>query len=164
LMLCVGANYHTSPPLNLLNLHRLKGQLVRVKRPAILDDLPHIAGAGYIVHANGDLVLGSTYEHRFVNEQPDPGKTNEIIARAALIVPALGDAKPAGTVAGIRVTVPGSRLPMLGPIPGHDKVWVFTGLGAKGLLMAPLIARALSGYLHDPSTVPDLLQVTSRTS
>ncbi len=57
--------------------------------------------------------------------------------------------------AGVRVTVPGSYLPMLGPLPDADRVWLFTGLGSKGLLMAPMLAAELPGYLSGSSPIPD---------
>jgi len=33
-------------------------------------------------------------------------------------------------------------------------VWIFTALGAKGLMTAPLLARSLPGFLADPVTLP----------
>ena len=44
---------------------------------------------------------------------------------------------------------------MLGPISGSKHLWVFNGLGSKGLLMAPLLARDLELYLDNRDRVPD---------
>ena len=78
---------------------------------------------------------------------------------AARLLPALADAQILDARAGVRVTVPHVasplRLPLLGPLPGQPRLWVFTGLGAKGLLTAPLLAHALPHALTDPSHLPD---------
>jgi glycine oxidase len=60
--------------------------------------------------------------------------------------------------AGVRVTVPRThspqRLPLVGPLTGRRRVWVFTGLGSKGLLTAPLLARDLGSWLEAPERIP----------
>jgi glycine oxidase len=75
------------------------------------------------------------------------------------MLPALNEAAVIGESAGVRVNVPGTRLPMLGPLPGRTRVWIFTGLGSKGLLMAPLLGRELSGYLDSSTPIPAEIRV-----
>ena len=62
------------------------------------------------------------------------------------------------TRVGVRLTVPASasprRLPIAGPLPHQPDVWVFSGLGAKGLLTAPLLARSLPEALENPEALP----------
>ena len=42
-------------------------------------------------------------------------------------------------------------LPLVGPVA--QNVWAFTGLGAKGLLMAPLLAQHLPEWLTEPDAI-----------
>jgi glycine/D-amino acid oxidase-like deaminating enzyme len=51
---------------------------------------------------------------------------------------------------------------MLGPLPGRTRLWVFTGLGSKGLLMAPMLARELTDWFQHPDTIPAEIAVRVR--
>lgn len=159
LLLALGAGYAAFPALAALRLHPVKGQTVRVTRPYADAPLPHLSGSGYVVDEGDALVLGSTYEHTFTDARPTPAQTEALLARAVEMVPALRRAEVVGAQAGVRVNVPGTRLPMVGPVPGHAAVWVFTGLGSKGLLMAPLLARGLAAFFETPATIPPEVRV-----
>lgn len=159
LVLAPGAGYRFHPELARLNLHPVKGQTVRVKHPPALTGLPPLAGSGYVVPEGDTLVVGSSYEHRFSDPHPSPAQTPVILDAAARMLPFLTSASPVGATAGVRVNVPGTRLPMLGPLPGRSRVWVFTGLGSKGLLMAPLLARDLPAYFRHPASIPEAIRV-----
>ncbi len=154
-VLALGRAYAAFPELERLRLHGVKGQTVRLKRPpALPEDLPHLAGHGYVAHENGILIAGSTYEHEFEHVEPTPRRTSDIIEKIRTMLPAVADAAIIDERAGVRVTVPGIRLPMVGPLPGRDNVWIFTGFGAKGLLTVPLAARELTSYFEDAKRIP----------
>ncbi len=166
LLLCLGNNLmrpwsssflHASLPR--LHLHAVKGQSVRVARPLGLPPLPALSGHGYIVDEGDTLFVGSTYEHTFVDMSPDPDIGDALLSRAARMVPALQNAQIVERMAGCRATVPGTRLPMIGPVPDQPDVWVFTGLGSKGLLLAPLLSGELHHYFRSPAAIPDELQL-----
>ena len=155
-ILALGRGYARFPELRRLRLHQVKGQTIRLMRPdGLPGNLPHIAGKGYVTHdADGTLIAGSTYEHAFDHVDPTERHTAAILRKATHLLPRLADAEVIEARAGVRVTVPGIRLPMVGPLPGCRNVWIFTGFGAKGLLTAPLAARELPSYLDDPGSIP----------
>lgn len=163
-LLAPGYGYRHFPELARLHLHPVKGQTVRVALPARppAGALPHLAGHGYVVHEDEALVVGSTYEHDFTDVRPSPEASRLLIEKAAAMLPALRDATVLEAQAGVRVNVPGTRLPMVGPLPGRRRLWVFTGLGSKGLLMAPLLASRLSGFFEDPASIPKEIRVRVR--
>jgi glycine oxidase len=161
-LLALGRAYAQFPELACLRLHQVKGQTIRLTRPPGLpDDLPHLAGRGYVAReshgaaeSGGRLIAGSTYEHTFEHIRPTKRQTSAIHKKITAMLPALADAEILDERAGVRVTVPGIRLPMVGPLPGRKNVWIFTGFGAKGLLTAPLAARELAAYFSDPGLIP----------
>ncbi len=163
-VLAIGYGYHRHPALRALNLHAIKGQTVRVTRPEALppDGLLPLSGQGYVVPDGEAFVIGSSYERGFTDLSPGEEQTRQILAKAARMLPALKDTAVLDATAGVRVTVPGTRLPMLGPLPGHARIWLFTGLSSKGLLMAPLMARNLPVFFDNPETIPPEVRVTSR--
>lgn len=152
-----------------LHLHAVKGQSVRVARPSSLPPakdatalLPSLSGAGYIVDEGDTFFVGSTYEHTFSHMEPDVDMGNALLDRAITMMPALAGAPVVERLAGCRATVPGIRLPMVGPLPGAPAVHVFTGLGSKGLILAPLLAEEIPHYFRLPEAIPEEIRVAVR--
>src|SRR5690606_21850066 len=116
LLLALGDGFAAFPSLRALPLHRVKGQTVRVARPPdVPADLPALAGDGYLVPARDGLVLGATFEHAFSDLAPSRAQSERLRERAARLLPALAEAAILEERAGVRVTVPRVRLPLLGP-------------------------------------------------
>lgn len=159
LMLAPGAGYVDFPGLYDLPLQRIKGQTARVRAPGLSPQaLPFLSGSGYVVPDGDALVVGSTYENDFDNLTPSPEQTDYILQKTAQMLPALAEAEIIAERAGARVKVPNSRYPLLDRLPGAAHVWVFTALGSKGLLTAPLLAQDLPQFLERPRRVPDAVQ------
>jgi glycine oxidase len=161
-LLCPGNGFTEHPELQRLDLHPIKGQVIVLAPPADLPGLPPLSGTCYLAPAAGKLVIGSSYEHTFTHLAPSPEHTTRLRQAAAKMVPALKDQPVLEEVVRVRATVPHVRLPMLGPLPGRTRLWVFTGLGSKGLLMAPMLARALTGWFQHPDTIPAEIAVRLR--
>lgn len=158
-LLCVGGDYGRWPALRNLPLHPIKGQLIETPIPPKLDgDLPCLSGAGYVVPHPKRLVLGSTFRHRYANLEATKQDTEEIIRKTGIMLPALRAADIRRAWTGIRVTVPGTRLPIVAPVAGLQGLFVFTGLGAKGVLMSSLLGARIRGYLRDPESIPPELR------
>jgi glycine/D-amino acid oxidase-like deaminating enzyme len=161
LVLATGDGFLGFPALRRLALHRIKGQTIRIRRPsgiAMPCAIPPISGSGYIVPEVATWVLGSTYEHRFTSTTPTLDADRAIIDKTSAMIPSIRDAEILDRRAGVRVTVPRLRLPMVGPVDG-ERVWTINGLGSKGLLLAPFIAKSLCGWIADPTLVPPELGV-----
>ena len=134
-----------------LRLHGVKGQTVEID--AVRRVPKPVSGYGYVVPADAGLVVGSSYEHQFDDVAPSPSATARILAKANRMLPGLQDASVRAVTAGIRITAPG-HLPRLGPLPDQERVWVFTALGSKGVLLAPYLAGMLPSAFADSSARP----------
>ena len=156
-LLCLGQGYPDHDELRALGLTGIKGQTVHVRRPPSSGTGPLLpmSGRGYVVpNPNGTLILGSSYDHDFDDLEPDPEQTEYILNKTSNMLPGVTDAEVLGVTAGVRVKHEETNLPVVGPLPGRDRVWTFTALGSKGLLTAPLLASKLHGYLREPATIP----------
>ncbi|MGA7307012.1 MAG: FAD-dependent oxidoreductase [Rhodothermales bacterium] len=154
-ILCAGASFGTWPQLRALPFHAIKGQLIETNVPAdVSGDFPCLAGAGYVVRRANRLILGSTYRHTFSDLTPSQNDTEEIVRKTATLLPVVRVANVKRTWTGIRVTVPGTRLPVVGPVDGSGTLWIFSGLGSKGILMASLIGSRIPDYLRDSTSIP----------
>lgn len=162
LLLCLGAGYATFPELNNLPLHKVKGQSIRLSSPnQFPKDHPAVSSGLYIVPEGtvtgagaGSVLVGATFEHLFSDLATDPALSLKLKEEAVALMPSLAESGMIDAQAGIRVTVPKVRLPLLGPLPGSKHIWIFTALGAKGLMSAPLLARDLPVFLANPETLP----------
>jgi glycine oxidase len=76
-------------------------------------------------------------------------------ASAVGLLPALADAEVVGHWAGLR---PGSPhgIPFIGPVPGHDGLWLNCGHFRNGLVLAPASCQLLADLLlgHAPIIDP----------
>lgn len=153
-LLALGQGYPAHPELVRLGLRGVKGQTVRVRRPDGLGLLIPMSGRGYIVPDGDTLILGSSYEHDFDDLAPSPEATRSIQTKTARMVPGLDSSEVLDVKTGVRVYAADSNLPLIGPLPGRGRCWVFTGLGSKGLLTAPLLARDLPRFMKHPDAIP----------
>jgi glycine/D-amino acid oxidase-like deaminating enzyme len=162
LVLAIGSDYLRFHQLASLNLHPIKGQWIRISNSVFREELIPLSGTGYAADDGLGIVLGSTFEHRYRHLRPTALAATELIADAAKMVPGLAGASILEAGAALRVTVPGIRLPMVGPLTSGSHVWVFTGLGSKGILMAPMLASELPDYFKSPLSIPKEIRVTYR--
>jgi glycine oxidase len=176
LLLCVGMGFAAFPALAPLGLRAVKGQTLRLRRPPSLqgERLPSsLSGSGYVVSppgSDGTLLAGSTYDHDARHLRPTDEGRRYILDHVRRMLPPLEAAEVLEAQAGARVSPPGSPLPAVGPLPGgrakghasglagDGRVWVFTALGSRGLLTAPLLARALPAWLDAPARIPEAVR------
>jgi glycine oxidase len=111
---------------------------------------------GYLVpRRDGRLVIGATVEERGFDQALTAGGVMALIEGAWRAVPAIEELPIVETWVGFR---PGSRddAPMLGP-GSVDRLVIATGHHRNGILLTPLTARAISGYVLT-GRVPEVLQ------
>ncbi|MEM8485790.1 MAG: FAD-binding oxidoreductase [Bacteroidota bacterium] len=164
LVLALGYGY-VDTPLDLLDLHPVKGQTMRINWPAWIsrDELLPTSGHAYIIPEEETLAIGSSFEHDFKHEDISSEVTQDLLQKADAVLPGLLDADIVEEQVGFRVTVPHIRLPMVGPIDYGKRIWVFTAFGSKGLLLAPLLASELHGYFKQPDLIPEEIQIRVKT-
>lgn len=160
IILALGYGFRHFTTLGKLNLQANKGQLVRTPRPPALRTATPVTGSGYVVPAGRSVLVGTTYERGFANLQPSLTRSHAILIEAAALVPELDNAPVLEHFAGARVTVPGTRLPMVGPIGDSEKLWVLTGMGSKGIMYSALIGRNMAEYLECPETISPQLRIS----
>ena len=159
LVLATGAAFSDNAETSRLKLHRIKGQIVRVKRPADLSAVPLLSGSGYVVADGEEVVLGSSYDHDYVDLNVDQHATKKIIEKASRMIPSLAGAAIISAHVGLRVTVPGTYLPMVGPLDVDKNIWVVNGMGSKGLLMSAWIADRVGSFIRNEVEIPEEISV-----
>lgn len=146
-ILCEGAQGLVQ---NQLGNHRCaKGEILTVVADWPEDCIKVGAGGWLIPIGNGRFRVGSTYEW----EQLDGLPTEHGIQRISEIIAKLGGAhfQIVDHVAGVRPILRRSQ-PLIGKTEAGD--WFFNGLGSKGTLYAPQMAKILADWIYE-GVIPD---------
>lgn len=136
-------------PDTALPLTPVRGQ-VSFAPPGARLDVP-VSGDGFVAPLeSGGFALGATFQLDDAESAPRVADHEANLARAESLLPGftagLDLARIQGRV-GFRATTP-DRLPIYGELPGHPGVHAALGLGANGLLWAPLCAELLASHME----------------
>ncbi len=121
----------------------LKGEILEAKPEANFNTVFN-RGCFILPMNNNTVKIGSTYNWR----EPDPKPTEK--GKDELLSKLNGIFKPNVTIvshiAGVRPSTK-DRRPLLGKHPRYSNVFVFNGLGTKGVTLAPHFASEMANYL-----------------
>jgi tRNA 5-methylaminomethyl-2-thiouridine biosynthesis bifunctional protein len=130
-----------------LPINRVRGQVSHVSSSGMQALKTVLCHKGYITPAMHDChAVGATFDRNasstFISVVDD--EENLALVNNQLQHPAwFADARAIDAKAAFRATVP-DRLPLLGEVDNHSRLYVFGGLGARGILLAPLLAETLA--------------------
>lgn len=148
-----------------LSLRPLRGQ-VSWARGNAAPPFPVNGHGNFIPRARDEhgpfWLMGSTFERGATQAAKTPAEEAEGHAanmdKLRTLLPGLAALTPQHAWSGIRCTVP-DRMPVVGPLtqdaPG---LWVSTGMGTRGITLAPLCGELLAARLHgEPLPLEDKL-------
>ena len=134
----------------------LKGQILRLQ----LDDEPLACGIAYREghvgsKPDGLTWCGGTEEKVGFNETLTPEARAKVTESALKMVPALANGRVALQTACLRPMSP-DLLPIVGPVPGWEGVYLATGAGRKGITLNPVVGSLLTDLIIRGETPWDI--------
>lgn len=154
---CMGYLQKEEPTFGYLPLEQTKGQTLLIES-AILAENESLNRKCFVLPL-GDkrFKVGSTYEWNNPTLNPTEEGREELLAN----LESLGtyDPKVVGHFAGVRPTVL-DRRPLIGAHPKWKDVFVFNGLGAKGYMMAPTLARELVAHITEKTPLDPEINIS----
>jgi glycine oxidase len=135
-----GFGMHKNPFFNYLPLDGTKGELFIIKAPLLkLDRI--VNTSVFILPLGNDLFkVGATYNWKDKTNLPTEGGKNELVERICEIINC--DFEIVQHFAGVRPTVR-DRRPLVGTHSDHNNVHLLNGLGTRGVMLGPSMAKAL---------------------
>jgi glycine oxidase len=129
-----------------LRIEPRRGQMIALAHvPAVVTHCVH--GEVYLVpRPSGELLIGATVERAGYQRAVTAEGIAGLLHSAIELVPALRELPIARTWCGFRPWAPDS-LPVLGPWPGVDGLFVATGHFRNGILLAPITARLMTEWI-----------------
>lgn len=138
-----------------LPIHPVKGQLAILESKSSLPFTHTVSALGYIASLDSKkFVVGSTYEHSFKDTHTNKEGLSYLLHRFERVMPDL--AKNSSVISqwsGIRASTP-NRMPIIGSHPTEDNLFLFAGLGSKGLLYSCYLAKRCREYLISNTPLP----------
>ena len=130
----------------------LKGEILRMELPGPTLNHDVSGGGGNIFNKPGGLAwCGTTGEWRGFDRQPLEETRQDIMERVSRVVPDMAGAKLDLHTACLRPVTP-DWLPILGLAPGYENVYLATGAGKKGILLAPAIGKSIADLITSGKT------------
>ncbi|MEO2033437.1 MAG: FAD-dependent oxidoreductase [Planctomycetaceae bacterium] len=106
-----------------------------------------------VPEADGTVTAGSTYDWKFIQNTPTAAGRREILRAMNRFIE--GPIQVNHHTAAVRPTMKDYR-PVIDRHETHDRLWIFNGLGSRGVLAAPRLARLLAESMVEASQkLPD---------
>lgn len=141
-----------NPYFNWIPFRPTKGQMLTVRVPESLtpDKIYNQQFLLFPTEEKNIFRLGATYEWNDLDEEATQKSTDELIERAqrALNI----DLEVLGAQAAIRPNV-ADRRPTIGCHPEIENMYLFNGMGSKGVMLAPYFAKQLVGHIYSGSEI-----------
>jgi glycine oxidase len=100
-----------------------------------------------LAKGGGVVWVGSTVEDVGFDADVTEAGTRELLEAARVIFPEAGERDVIRAWAGLRPQALKRGGPFVGPLPGHEGVWVHCGHYRSGILLSPLTARLLAAQM-----------------
>ncbi|MDX8340045.1 FAD-dependent oxidoreductase [Draconibacterium sp. IB214405] len=144
LVFCEGHYLKTHPLFEFVRLQPAKGEVLQIYAPDLSEK--YIINRRVFVLPIGDhrFKVGSTYEWKDLTDTPTEEGKFSIIERLKDLIHV--DFKVEEHWAGVRPTVV-DRRPVLGKHPAHEHMYLFNGLGTKGVMLAPFFATEMKNLI-----------------
>jgi glycine/D-amino acid oxidase-like deaminating enzyme len=142
---CEGFGIKQNPFFNYLPLNEAKGELLTIHAPELNIDFLLKSAIFVLPIGNNYYKVGATFNWKDKTSEPSEEGKQELIEKLQKVI-----AVPYTIVhqtAGIRPTVK-DRRPLVGVHPENGKLAVLNGLGTRGVMIAPTVARNLFNHLE----------------
>ena len=124
-----------------------RGQMAALTHiPPVLRHVIHGEDVYLVPRPSGELLIGATVERVGFQRAVTALGIAGLLQAAIDLVPALGGLPISRTWFGFRPWAPDS-MPILGPWPGVDGLWVATAHFRNGILLAPITAKVMTEWI-----------------
>lgn len=140
LIFAEGFGMHANPYFKHLPLDGTKGELLVIKAPKLNLDVILNASIFILPLGNDLFKIGATYDWERKDDIPTEAGKNELLAKIKDVIHC--DYEIIAHYAGVRPTVK-DRRPLVGTHPNHNFIHILNGLGTRGVMLGPAMAKAL---------------------
>lgn len=156
LIFAEGFGMKQNPFFNTLPLEGTKGELLVIHAPYLKLDVILKSSVFIIPIGDEQYLVGSTYTWNDYSNTPTEHAKNELLEKLRKVISY--SFKVVHQRAGIRPTVT-DRRPLVGQHKLHRNLYLMNGLGSRGVLIAPSVAKGLIAYIEDGVPLPKEIDI-----
>jgi glycine/D-amino acid oxidase-like deaminating enzyme len=142
---CEGFGIKQNPFFNHLPLNEAKGELLTIHAPELNIDFLLKSAVFVLPIGNHYYKVGATFNWKDKTSEPSEEGKQELIEKLQKVITV--PYTVVDQTAGIRPTVK-DRRPLIGIHPENEKLAVLNGLGTRGVMIAPTVAKNLYNHLE----------------
>jgi len=146
IVFCEGFGLKENPYFNYLPMQEAKGELITIHAPNLNVDFLIKAPVFVLPLGNNYYKVGATFNWNDKTKLPTEEGKLELVTKLNTFITV--DYKIVEQNAGIRPTVK-DRRPLVGKHPTHQNLAILNGLGTRGVMIAPTVAKALFNHLEN---------------
>lgn len=151
-----GFGMHANPFFKDLPLDGAKGELLLIKAPHLNLDVLLNTNLFVLPLGNALFKIGATYNWTDKTETPTATAKQELLERLKEVLTC--DFEIVDHQAGVRPTVK-DRKPLLGTHPQFAKLHILNGLGTRGVMLAPAMAKMLFESIEYTKPLPTEIDI-----
>jgi glycine/D-amino acid oxidase-like deaminating enzyme len=149
IVFCEGYQLQFNTFFNYLPLKCVKGEMLNINSHELKLNNVILYKNGFILdEGSASFKVGSTYNWNELNEIPTENGQKELVEKLNELIEAKYNIT--NQVAGIRPTVI-DRRPLIGAHPNYKNLFVFNGLGTKGVMLAPYLSENFVNFVLNKS-------------
>ncbi|HCE55478.1 MAG TPA: FAD-dependent oxidoreductase [Lutibacter sp.] len=146
IVFCEGFGLKNNPFFNELPMQEAKGELITINALNLNIDFMIKSAVFVLPLGNNNYKVGATFNWKDKTQLPTEEGKNELTAKLKSVIDVPFEIVE--HIAGIRPTVK-DRRPLAGKHPKHQNLAVLNGLGTRGVMIAPTVAKALYDHLEN---------------
>lgn len=142
-----------NPFFNYVPMKPAKGEVIKVELDEATDTKDIINKNSFLMPLNGRICkAGATYNWKDLNDTVSAEGLEELKDKLKRMLET--GFNVITREAGVRPSVI-DRRPVLGSHPKHKNVYLFSGMGTKGVMLAPYFAQRMADHIHSGKTLED---------
>lgn len=156
IIFCEGSGIKLNPYFEYLPLKGTKGELLFIKAPDLKIDYVLKSSVFLIPQGNDVYTVGATYDWKDKTHTVTEEAKQELVGKLSKLITC--NYEIIDQVAGIRPTVV-DRRPLVGKHPRHPQLIVLNGLGTRGVMIGPTVAKQLYNHLELQTELPSDIDI-----
>lgn len=145
IVFCEGFGMKQNLFFNYLPLNEVKGELITIHAPHLNMDFLLKSTLFVLPLGNDFYKVGATFNWKDKTSNPSKEGKTELIEKLEKVIHV--DYKIIDQTAGVRPTVR-DRRPLIGKHPAYPNLAILNGLGTRGVMIAPIMAKQLFNHLE----------------
>lgn len=156
IVFCEGFGLKNNPFFNELPMQEAKGELITIHAPNLNVDFLIKSALFVFPHGDNLYKVGATFNWKDKTQHPTEEGKNELTTKLDTFITV--PYTIVEHVAGIRPTVK-DRRPLAGKHSKHPNLAVLNGLGTRGVMIAPTLAKALYDHLENGIALDKVISI-----